>query len=247
MKNILISLTVFNKDIGGLPLIELVNSNAFDQYVEILITDNSDKPWINSNLGGKIKYEFSGFNGGTRQAVLNTKSYLIKYNKFDYVLFLDQDTQVDFLTDFLHQASQFDGTHMVFVPEIRDQNDNIVSPCSVNYFGGMNGSKDNYDTAILSGALASAEVVRGIEYIPKIFWLDYLDHYLFFNHFPKPKLLSFIVKHNLSVSTRILVSKKRLMNIYFSELAFYWYSLPKKMLFGIIKFIFNFCRLLLGK
>lgn len=226
---------------------ELVNSNAFDQYVEILITDNSDKPSINTNLSGQIHYEFSGCNGGTRQAVLNTKSYLIKYNKFDYVLFLDQDTQVDFLTDFLHQALQYDGTHLVFVPEIYDQNDDIVSPCIVNYFGGMNGSKDNYHTAILSGALASAEVVRGIKSIPKIFWLDYLDHYLFFNHFPKPKLLPFIVKHNLSVSTRKLVSKKRLMNIYLAELAFYWYSLPKKILFGIIKFIFNFGRLLSGK
>ena len=197
MKKILISLTVFNKDIRNLPIFELVNSGSINESIEILITDNSYKPSTIPNLIPNTHYKFSGYNAGTRQAILNTVSFLRERDQFNYVLFLDQDTQVDFLTDFLLEASQCYDTPMVFVPEVHDQNGDIVSPCAVNYFGGMRGCKDNYDTAILSGALIPTAFLCEIKHIPRIFWLDYLDHFLFFNYFPKPKLLSTIVEHNL--------------------------------------------------
>ena len=243
MKNILISLTVFNKDPASLQIYRFVNSSEHNFNFEFLITDNSQKPIFFQNHDNNLHYYHHGHNGGTRQAILNTIDFIQGRNEFDFVIFLDQDTQSDFVIEYLNRALRNVDMPQVYVPIVKNQHDDVISPCWINSFGTIKGNIKNYETAILSGLLLSRDHLLQVGYIPKVFWLDYLDHFLFKTFLPIPCLVSVTVNHNLSVSDISKVSTKRLLNIYFSELAFYWHCMPDKLHIGLTKFIFKIVRL----
>lgn len=244
MQSVLISVTVFNEDINSLPICEILTTNDFGFNIAILVTDNSRNPQkICKKYTHKLHYYHTGTNGGTRQAILNTQKFLYFHNNWDYVIFLDQDTSINFLKKYFELALNQCEKPAVFVPIVQDQRGEIISPCVIDRWGFISGSDVNYDTAILSGLLIHTTFINKIDYIPKVFWLDYLDHYLFKTKFPKPILMCLVMRHHLSVSNPEQVKLKRLFNIYCSELAFYLYCMPNKLYVGLFKFVLNMVRL----
>lgn len=219
---ILIAITLFNKSLNcndWLKTLQLLNRNHNINKIRLLITDNSNDHCLNKHIQNDAFIYVKSFNnGGTRATVLNSIKFCDILG-YDGTLFLDDDSQINNLITLIDEIKT--NEDKVVVPKVFDQNSNLVSPCGISTYGTITPTDSNFTTAILSGSYIPRSYLNKILKIPKYFWLDYLDHYLFTKYFNDFIVSKAILNHNLSVSNVKQVRLSRLINICKSELFFY--------------------------
>ena len=148
---------------------------------DIIIFDNSNSP--KKELINKDYYYCLKFNVG--KSVGYSKS-LLKLEKrgCSHVMFLDQDTIINefFFDKIIINISN--SPEAVLVPRV-ETDEGIISPCQYHWWYGINklNSKFIFNSyfisAISSGSVHPVKIIKKHIPFPKIFWLDYFDHWLF--------------------------------------------------------------------
>ena len=160
----------------------LNNLLKYKEKIKIVIYDNSTKDFENEEFckQEKIMYYTKRKNVGLSKAY-NYVISQIKYDKEDYIIILDDDTE---LNDeyFSEVFSKVKNTQADILLPIVKSNNQIISPsliqfgCRVIQLQDLNCIDINKITAINSGMVIKMKVFESTKYCEKIF-LDYVDHY----------------------------------------------------------------------
>ena len=160
----------------------LNNLLKYKEKIKIVIYDNSTKDFENEEFckQEKIMYYTKRKNVGLSKAY-NYVISQIKYDKEDYIIILDDDTE---LNDeyFSEVFSKVKNTQADILLPIVKSNNQIISPsliqfgCRVIQLQDLNCIDINKITAINSGMVIKMTVFESTKYCEKIF-LDYVDHY----------------------------------------------------------------------
>jgi hypothetical protein len=245
---ILISLTLFNKDPCSVDLIKKIPEifKGTGHRVGLAIYDNSktrsDLDFLKEYLGGGYYYHWDGANAGTRGAFIFAQN-VIKTNKdinWSGILFIDDDTRSDFVLSFIEKVNQ--KMECVLVPKIYDQNGTLCSPCNINKIGSVKPTLSSPNSAILSGSFFPSSIVRGVS-IPSVFWLDYLDHYVFTRFVSNIFVVEVEVRHNLSISSPGQLGVRRVINIIQAEFFYDLLCRPAGLIFLPLRVIKRLIRL----
>ena len=197
-----------------------------ESQVYVLLFDNS--PLCDRSLAtpsAQIRYEHHPENGGTRAALLRAVELAVDMG-IHWILALDQDSilPINYLRTAFTQA-KFGPSTAAIVPDVL-HNGKRVSPCRVTAVGRILPCRSlhgDIDTAILSGAILSVAGLRALGQPPDVFWLDFLDHWIFRSfRRHKREILAIPVQvgHDLSVSSPNQIPPWRMQNILRSERAF---------------------------
>lgn len=241
--NILISITVFNKDISSIDLIKqfpLICKSVDNYSFGLLIFDNSfirqNSSFLKKYPSNYVYYEWNGMNEGIRGSILHSQKILNLDNEMSWsgVLFLDQDTCTKEIMKFITKID--DDPNQISVPKIFDQHGNICSPCSINSYGFVKPDLLAPNSAIFSFSYFPLSIINNI-FVPRYFWLDYLDHYLFIKNDLKISVINFCVSHNLSISDSCNLNLFRMSNIIKSEFYFLLFCRPLGLFFLPFKVI----------
>jgi hypothetical protein len=218
-----------------------------------LVYDNSPNPKHDLKMPlDSIIYRSDPKNSGTLGAY-TAAAELASIHGCDWVLFADQDSM--FPLTLLSSAMPFIPDHDVLIPKTFHRQI-LVSPCVVSKYGNIKPHPDPNDatglfvTAISSGTLFRTKLLLDLLPAPPCFWLDYLDHWLFYNAHKasaKVKVTECSVIHDLSVSNKSEMSKWRLDNILSAEYEFlklFGFSaqiiLTARRFFRMVKYFFVF-------
>ncbi len=196
----------------------------------VLLYDNSPcNVTQGANIPPGIIYEHHPENGGTRAAFLRALD-AARHLKCRWLLLLDQDSEIptDYLSTVLEIAR---GENPAAIVPIAMDGDRLLSPCVV---GNIRGIRARIPTAswprcprgsaIASGALVSVPHCILLPEPPRVFWLDFLDHWLFRAISLAGGNIVFAsvtIGHRLSVVERQSMCAWRLVNIHAAEAAFY--------------------------
>ncbi len=215
----------------------LVSANALNQDVlrlKVLLYDNTPEGQEPGILPETVEYWAARNNRGLSSAY-NFALEMAETEGFDWLVTLDQDTTVPVsycerivaLTRELSARFEIAG----LVPEIWDHGTFISPHVSVRgrsrrlpqkFVGVTNGEI----TAINSGAVWRTRSLREIGGFHPLFWLDYLDHWLFHVIQHAGKLIYVVgdldLEHELSLLKKNhQLSSERLAEIFAAESAFY--------------------------
>lgn len=230
------------------PLKELNIYQIFDTIrseFELFLFDNSTFP--NSELLNSSFYYWSKENIGTAGGYTYSIEEL-ENRGCTHIMLLDQDTIIDniFLEEVLSNLK--DSPQKVLLPRIGTES-GIISPSSYHWWFGNKkitfplSNKLQFQTAISTGSIHPISIIKNYMPFPKEFWLDYFDHWLFYNYSNdsiKIKLLNNILNHDLSVHNINEIGYTRLKNIYCSESAFIKnYGPNSAKIFLIIRVVFR--------
>jgi hypothetical protein len=160
----------------------------------------------------------------------------------DYLLFLDQDTNVgiDYFNLLYHLS--LSTLAPVIVPKIYHGGIRI-SPLFITQFGSIsdvNSSNNIIRTAITSGTLIRNSTFKSLLPVPNEFWLDYFDHYIFYTLGKfniEVNILDVSFEHNLSIYEGPPASYQRTFSQLSSERVFVGY-------FGRIAVAYFYLRLM---
>jgi GT2 family glycosyltransferase len=193
-------------------------------------------------------------NGGTRAAYLYALK-IAKANDCSWILFLDHDTDIP--QDFFSKAERAistapEGTSIcAVVPNVFDASDQI-SPASITAYGRGYSKKGAWSlsrkkttlTAIASASLVRTDSLHELLPIPAVFFLDYLDHWLFREFQRRGEIIvvsSARVEHSLSVQSMQTISVDRYRAILVAELQYLksdpQYSLVAHLIWQIFRTI----------
>lgn len=194
--------------------------------VHVLLYDNSPQDSTSAaGLIAPIRYEHHPENGGTRASILRAVELAVELG-FDWILMLDQDSSLpgNYLGSAFAQANVSPKTAAI-VPDVY-HGEALISPCRVTLLGRTlpcRSGEQVIETAVLSGTIFSVNHIRAIEQPPEIFWLDFLDHWIF-RSFKRRKLqvlgVPMRIEHDLSVGNPSRIPAWRMRNILRSEQAF---------------------------
>ena len=170
MKKILIALTLFKKDIASL-LIASEYHNVIHQHrdwclIDLLVVDNSPTETNIKYCPSFIKYYYPcPTNLGTRGLILY--SSLVSTN-YDAVMFLDQDTDVKFISKYLLTLKEC-SWESVYVPIVRDsQSKSLISPCRRKWWGSFIFDNISPSSAILSGSFIPSYFLIQIKNVERV-------------------------------------------------------------------------------
>ena len=202
----------------------------------ILIYDNSPLPTaVPQGVPANCHYIHDARNGGTVAAYGSAAVMAGEYG-CEWLLLLDQDTQLppDFL-GIAHaqlRATGRDPTLAAWVPWIHHGARAVpVSPARLTSLGSVRPLRREglqtalpTLTAISSGAIVRADVLRGLLPFPKGLWLAYVDHWIFFRLSRsglRVRVLECHLQHDLSVASPGKLSARRLLSILEGEALFH--------------------------
>jgi GT2 family glycosyltransferase len=208
-------------------------SRQNDVRLKILLYDNTPAPQHSESFNEKTEYWSAQSNQGIASAY-NFALELAEAEGFDWLLTVDQDTTVPehFLgrVAVLAKEKSRESEIAGFVPEVVDHGV-FISPhvlehgrsCRLpEHFSGV---PDREVSAINSGALWRVRSLREIGGFNPLFWLDYLDHWLYRTMQHSGRYIyvagDLTVEHELSLLNKDhVVSPARLANILSAESAF---------------------------
>jgi GT2 family glycosyltransferase len=201
--------------------------------LKILLYDNTPDPQHSETLHDNTEYWSAQSNQGIASAY-NFALKLAEAEGFDWLLTLDQDTTVPehFLGRVAELAKEKSSESDIagFVPEVVDHGV-FISPhvlehgrsCRLrDHFSGV---PDREVSAINSGALWRVQSLREIGGFNPLFWLDYLDHWLYRSMQRSGRRIyvagDLTVEHELSLLNKDhVLSPARLANILSAESVF---------------------------
>jgi hypothetical protein len=169
-------------------------------------------------------------NGGTAAAYGHACAVALEQGT-DWLLLLDQDTLLpdDFLDAAAAALARSAGHARALVPWVL-QGTRVVSPARVTAGGTIEplqytprGLPSDGLTAIASGSLLHVPTLASLLPIPKGLWLDYVDHWIFFQlhrHSLPVTVFEAKLQHQLSVFSVQSLSTRRLTSILEGEAAF---------------------------
>ena len=221
---------LFNRPLKKMGIYSILD--ALISKFDLLLFDNSNLP--QPDLINKPYYHWSGTNIGT------AGGYFYSIHKLEeigcsHVMLLDQDTLVNFtfIEEVLYTIKI--SPQEVLTPMIKSKA-GIISPNAYHWWFGNNSKRYSYFkrlsfiSAISTGSVHPISLIKNYMPFPEEFWLDYFDHWLFYNYFKdgiKTKSLAAILNHDLSINNIDEISVIRLRNIYKSEKAFIYGHGPK--------------------
>lgn len=195
------AIVVYNKFLN-----ESASYNSLKKFKNIIIYDNSDNPWRNSNkdLCRKMGYEYITHDKNTGLSIAYNEiiKKVQQMNEQFYISWFDDDTTIP---DEYFKAMEYwihQNKYDVLIPIVMD-NVGILSPSYIwkNFYPIRVKQIQNLNTnvtAINSGLCVSWEVYEKISYNEKLF-LDYIDH-TFFNELRENKYTFKIVNTTLEQS-----------------------------------------------
>ena len=256
MKKVVIILVIYNENLyESKTYISLIQSiskyNFYKNLFHLIIYDNSltkQNYIVNSDLISN-QYIHNPSNGGLAVAYNFAFAYAQEFN-YSWILLLDQDTILqeiffhNLITDLIKLHNTID--YVAIVP-IAYSNNKTLSPYIIK-FGNRYSTIDstNYNInndlniyAVNSGSLIRTNFLKEIGGFDEIFWLDFLDHWLFHQIYLKNKKVYIsknIIEHNLSISSYKDFSLKRFKNILYAESIFItrYSNLINKLLYKVI-------------
>lgn len=211
-----------------------LDASGLKSQFRLLIYDNSPfKLVLPDSFPIPFYYIHDPANGGLIRAY-TTALQLAEKGGNDWLLLLDQDTVLDvnYLKTlwFSLQEAANNLRCAVLVPKLLSKN-KIISPARVLWGGRLLPVKKTFVgflpwecMAFNSGALLRISAVRKVGGFKPIFWLDYLDHWLF-NRLHREDYLVYVLNaalaHDLSVKSMKNMSIARYKNILVAEGEFY--------------------------
>jgi hypothetical protein len=195
----------------------------------ILIYDNSPEPVIGDfQDDAQLTYIHDQSNGGTRSALLKGIEIALLKNA-NWLLMVDHDTLLP--SNLLNIASDV-CSQMLYVPYAAlvpkvSQNGSLISPASISSAGMFYPIKNEVSleqaeiiTAIASGTFFSVASLNKIGYIPDVFWLDGLDHWIFCKFHQSNEsvaILNCMLDHELSLNNINNMPDWRIINFIKSQ------------------------------
>lgn len=159
------------------------------RFEGVLLWDNSPST-SGCRAEAGIEFEHAPSNDGTRGAYFAAATRAARRG-IDWLLCLDQDTElpVDYLERFGQAWATSRGARerpAAFVPRVRDGG-RLVSPARIGIGGAIRPDPHALDaragggtpTAVSSGTVIEVEALASLLPCPAVFWLDYLDHWIF--------------------------------------------------------------------
>jgi len=212
--NLLAVIVIYNCDICESKTVNSllsIKKNVFDRF-KIIIYDNSCKEQdIAINFPFQYQYTHSRINGGVVKAYNFAFGIAIK-EKFDWLMLLDQDSELneDYFIKINETLIKINNEDNVVscVPKIF-HGDTFFSPSKV-LWGEVHrpidvshvGISDREIMAIGSGTVVRTSFLEEINGFNELFWLDYLDQWLFhtiFSNGKKVYVIDSYIKHELSI------------------------------------------------
>lgn len=154
----------------------------YKEKIKIIIYDNSTEDFENEEfcLKEKLLYYTKKNNIGLSKAY-NYVINKIKYNDGDYIIILDDDTELtdEYFNEVFEKVNN--ATDEILLPIVKS-NERVISPSLVQFGCRVVQAKDldcidiNRITAINSGMVIKMNIFSNITYCEKLF-LDYVDHY----------------------------------------------------------------------
>ena len=206
---------------------------AIAAKIKILIQDNSPEPQLHDldRYSASIDYYHAPTNPGLA-AAYNRALGIARNNQIQWLLTLDQDTVLDrnFILQLLEAVqSETSGEACAFVPELV-KDGLVLSPQIVRKFFyhrlpvGFCGFAPEPLVAFNSAACLNVEALVAIGGFPEEYWLDYLDHIVFYRLQTvggRVYVLNSQLAHSLSLqSIESEVSTERYSNILAAEWRF---------------------------
>lgn len=234
---------LFNRPLNELGIYQIIDT--LTSNFELFLFDNSTYP--NPELINRPYYYWSKENVGTAGGYTYSIEEL-ENRGCSHIMLLDQDTIIDntFLEEVISNLKE--SPQKILIPRIGTET-GIISPSSYHWwFGNQNipfvlSNKLHFKTAISTGSIHPISIIKKYMPFPKEFWLDYFDHWLFYNYSNDSisiKPLNNILNHDLSVHNINQMGYTRLKNIYRSESTFIKTFGPKSArLFLIIRILFR--------
>lgn len=233
--NVMIVVVVYRRnweEIRALPIIESLsaaNGNPRIERWQVLIFENGGFSGIASHANNAgFLYEADPDNGGTRSAY-SAALRIAERCGLNWILVLDHDTAPS-IQYFLELAQVID--HIVsetsrivaLVPIVTDRGVHI-SPSRVRFAGRLTPLQvpvisNERCSAIASGSVFRTSFLARIAPFPAKYWLDGLDHWIFWNAFRAGFLVTVLsaqVEHSLSIRSLNAVSPSRYAQIVAAE------------------------------
>lgn len=235
---ILVVLVLYKKEasrsISLVSFLRALDETGLASQFRLLVYDNSP---IHSVLPDGIPIPISSIhdpaNGGLFRAYTAALE-LAEKDGNEWMLLLDQDTVLDaaYLNTLRRKLPQAAGnpTCAAMVPKLLSGNV-IISPARISWSGRMLPVDKKFTgiptweiTGLNSGTLLRVSAIRAIGGFNPMFWLDYLDHWIFNQLYRagySTYVLDVALEHELSVKSMKSMSVSRYCNILSAEAEFY--------------------------
>jgi GT2 family glycosyltransferase len=214
-------------------LLDCVSGDAhLAEQLEILIYDNSPTvQHLETTQFNRVEYQHDPQNGGLARAY-NYALELTQRKHINWLLLLDQDTALEagFFASLLREINAPPPANTcAIVPKLM-QDGTILSPQIVRKFRNasisskFSGTCSGPLTALNSAACLRVQAVTAIGGFPREYWLDYLDHAMFYRLQAaggRIMVLDIVIEHHLSLmNLRTEMSITRYSNILAAEWRF---------------------------
>ena len=215
-------------------LIQALSTLSFKEPVEILIYDHSPKAFFQSSDFQHAKVPVTYVEDPRNLGLSTAYNYgweLLKEKNLNWLLLLDQDTQVtaEYIEE-LNQTINTDSEAVVKVPQIY-QGETLLAPTKAGQTVLPGIYQGEAVVSLNSGTCIHQSVLETLQGFTDEFPLDYLDHWFFFQVMSlgvKLQVLTSKLEHHLSMSEIETVSATRLRSVLEAEKRFIYRYQPEK-------------------
>jgi GT2 family glycosyltransferase len=187
------------------------NKEPFEAF-KLIIYDNSlEKHEILNTIPFEYEYVYKGNNDGVAKAY----NYALNFSGegfFDWLLLLDQDSSlpIDFVLNLVELVTKIESNKNIvaIVPKVFYRN-KLISPSKILWGGIHRPIDEKYTgistfpvTTIGSGVLLRMPFLKEIGGFNEVYWLDWLDHWLFYTINTLGKkiyITDSVIEHELSI------------------------------------------------
>ena len=196
-----------------------------------LLYDNSPEAAADAEITALppgVRYHSDPGNGGTL-AAYGAALQLARELDCGWLLLMDQDTALPL--NYLAQAAHARNAAGQPIPAALlpglSHGDHPVSPAVITANGSVRAGRKGDEgivTALSSGLIVQVAALEQVLPAPAVFWLDYLDHWIFLGFHRlalRTARIEVMLEHELSVQTPAQLSSQRLASILAAERRFY--------------------------
>jgi GT2 family glycosyltransferase len=236
MKSVVIIIVLYNENLFNsktfISLNNAIGGNISNEFnFHLIIYDNSFESQIINEATNFNSFEYVHNSKNVGLAI--AYNYALNYANlkgYSWLLLLDQDTILEdlFFINLGLDLNSLNQDYVAIVPTAFS-NDKLLSPYTPlrgNRFLSIDKIKNKSNLqiyAVNSGTLISTKFLSQIGGFDEVFWLDYLDHWLFLQiHFNK-KLVYVsknVIEHDISILNYTTLNIKRYKNILRAESIF---------------------------